>query len=141
MSDATKTGGDDAGEWLDGGVFGEPQPCFGCGPSHPIGFQLKFRVEGDATVTRFTPGEQYQGPPGILHGGLAMTLGDEIASWTLITQLRKFGFTGRFEGSLHQALRVGEEIEGRGVLGSDRRRIVDVDVELRQRGEKCFSGR
>lgn len=88
-------------ERFDGSLWGEGQPCFGCGPDHPIGFQLQFERDGDVVRTRFTPGERYQGPPGIMHGGLVMTLGDELASWTLIGMKRKFGFTGREIGRAH----------------------------------------
>ena len=65
-------------ERMDGHLFGEDQACFGCGPKHPFGFHLKFEREGDQILTRFLPGPQYQGPPGIMHGGLVMTLADEV---------------------------------------------------------------
>ena len=28
-------------EALDGSIFGEGQPCFGCSPSNPVGMKLK----------------------------------------------------------------------------------------------------
>lgn len=128
-------------ETIDGRLFGEEQMCFGCGPSHPIGFRLAFAKEGDAAVSRFTPDERYQGPPGIFHGGLVLTLADEVASWAVVLLLGRFGFTGRVEGSLKKAIRMGREVEVRGRIAEDRRRIVDVDVELYQDGVLCFDGR
>ena len=98
---------------LDGSIFGPGQPCFACSPDHPIGFRLAFEIEEDRVVTRFTPGEQYQGPPGIMHGGLVMTLADEVAAWSCVALLGKFGFTARVEGRLSKAARVGVEIVGR----------------------------
>ena len=67
-------------ERLDGHLFGADQPCFGCGPNHPWGFHLAFERDGEAVVTRFVPGDRYQGPPGIMHGGLVMTLADEVGA-------------------------------------------------------------
>ena len=127
-------------ETLDGGLFGAAQPCFGCGPQHPIGFRLSFVREGEDVVTRFVPGEQYQGPPGIMHGGLVMTLADEVGAWAIVAGKERFGFTVRVDGQLRRAVRIGREVEGRARITKDLRRLVDVAVEVRQDDETCFSG-
>ena len=125
---------------LDGHLFGDGQPCFGCGPDHPIGFRLRFAVEGLEVVTRFTPGPRYQGPPGIFHGGLVMTLGDELAAWTLVGLEQRFGFTTRADMRLAKATRIGVEIEGRGRILKSGRRLVDLGVVLRQEGVTTAEG-
>ncbi|AKF08128.1 PaaI family thioesterase [Sandaracinus amylolyticus] len=125
---------------LDGHLFGPGQPCFGCGPDHPYGFHLTFAREGDEIVTRFTPGDRYQGPPGIMHGGLVSTLADEVAAWALIGLLGKFGFTASFDAKLHKAVRIGVPLEGRSVITRDARRIVDVAVRIVQDGADAFTG-
>ncbi|MFZ3172752.1 MAG: PaaI family thioesterase [Carboxydocellales bacterium] len=56
----------------------EPHFCFGCGKDNPIGLHLEFTVEGDTYKTVFTPGENHQGYPGVMHGGIASTLVDEV---------------------------------------------------------------
>jgi len=124
---------------LDGSLFGPGQPCFGCAPDHPIGFRLSFEEDGDDVVTRFMPEDRYQGPPGILHGGLTTTLADEIGAWVIIAKLGKFGFTAQLSAKLHKPIRIGTEVEGRARIANDRKRIVDVDVELMQEDEKCMS--
>ena len=126
---------------MDGTIFGEGQPCFGCAPDHPAGFRLRFRVEGDSVVTRFVPAERFQGPPGIMHGGLVMTLGDEIAAWTLVGLKHQFGFTSKVEGRLKAAVRIGVETEARGRIAEDRGRMVDLDVTVSQAEQVCFEGR
>jgi acyl-coenzyme A thioesterase PaaI-like protein len=125
---------------LDPHLFGDAQPCFGCGPTHPIGFRLQFERAGDTVVTRFVPGEAYQGPPGIMHGGLVVTLADEIAAWAIVALLGKFGFTAQFEGKLRAPLRIGLEVVGRGRIEKEARRIVRVVVELTQREVTAFTG-
>jgi acyl-coenzyme A thioesterase PaaI-like protein len=127
-------------EPLDGHLFGPGQPCFGCGPDHPFGFRLAFARDGDTVVTRFTPDARYQGPPGIMHGGLVTTLADEVAAWTLIGLLGRFGFTATVQGTLHRPVRVGLEVVGRGRLVKDTRRVVRVGVELAQDEARCFAG-
>lgn len=125
---------------LDGTIFGPGQPCFGCGPDHPIGFRLAFDTEGDEVVTRFTPTDQHQGPPGIMHGGLVATLADEVAAWAVIALLGKFGFTAQMTCKLHKPVRVGVPLEGRGAVVRDARRIVQTRARIVQDGGDAFTG-
>jgi acyl-coenzyme A thioesterase PaaI-like protein len=125
---------------LDGHLFGAGQPCFGCSPDHPFGFRLTFAREGDEIVTRFTPGDRYQGPPGIMHGGLVSTLADEVAAWAVIGLAGKFGFTATFDAKLHHAIRIGAPLEGRSVIVKDARRIIDVGVRIVQDGRDAMTG-
>lgn len=125
---------------LDPEIFGREQPCFGCAPGHPIGFQLRFARRGDDVVTRFVPGERYQGPPGVMHGGLVTTLADEIAAWTIVALKGRFGFTVALEARLSKAVRVGVEVEGRGRIESETPRFTKIAVELHQAGAVCLKG-
>ncbi|HEY2513064.1 MAG TPA: PaaI family thioesterase [Polyangiaceae bacterium] len=121
-------------------MFGTEQPCFGCSPNHPIGFHLRFEREQGVVVTRFTPGESYQGPPGMMHGGLVGALADEVGAWTIIGLLGKFGFTAQMEAKLRRPIRIGQEVVGRGKIDEERGRTVRVSVELHQKGELAFTG-
>jgi uncharacterized protein (TIGR00369 family) len=128
------------GEATTGALFGAGQPCFGCGPDHPHGFRLRFFREGDEVVTRFTPGDLHQGPPGIMHGGLVATLADEVGAWTVVLLREKFGFTAEIGAKLLRPIRVGAEVEGRGRVLRESRRVLRVAVELRQNGAAAFTG-
>jgi len=131
---------------LDGTIFGPGQPCFGCGPDHPFGFHLRFRVEegGElqerAVVTDFTPGDRYQGPPGIMHGGLVATLADEIAAWAVIALTGKFGFTAQMTCKLLKPVRTGVPIEGRGSIVRETSRVMQTRARILQNGEETFVG-
>lgn len=125
---------------LDPHLFGPDQPCFGCSPDHPIGFRLRFFLDGDDVITRFLPHDRYQGPPGVMHGGLVSTLADEIAAWTVIGLRRRFGFTAAIEARLKKPVRIGEEVVGRGRITRDTPRIVEIHVELTQADVLCFTG-
>lgn len=127
-------------EHLDGHLFGDQSPCFGCAPHHPNGLKLKFTRDEDRVLTLFTPGEQYQGPPGIMHGGLVATVADELAAWTIVALKKRMGFTAAFDARLHQPLRIGEEVTGCGRITNDSRRIVRVLIEMSQYGELAFVG-
>ena len=52
--------------------------CFICGMHNPIGLKAFFYERGDnSVVVSFTPQEEHQGYPGVLHGGIATALLDE----------------------------------------------------------------
>lgn len=50
--------------------------CFGCGRLNHAGHLLKTRVEGDETVSRFTPRSHDMALPGYVYGGLLASLLD-----------------------------------------------------------------
>ncbi|MGD0794043.1 MAG: PaaI family thioesterase [Dehalococcoidales bacterium] len=59
--------------------------CFGCGGNNPIGLKLKFVREGDTVRAEYTPVKEFQGWPGLLHGGILGCLLDEAMSHAAYT--------------------------------------------------------
>jgi len=51
--------------------------CFLCGVDNPIGLHLDFWTDGEQVWTDFTPREEHQGWPGVVHGGILATVLDE----------------------------------------------------------------
>jgi acyl-coenzyme A thioesterase PaaI-like protein len=125
---------------LDPRTFGPEQQCFGCSPFNPIGFQLEFAREGDEVVARFTPGTQFDGPPGILHGGLQATLADEVAAWTLVGLRGRMGFTASMEFRLLRPVRTSRLVEARGRIAKESPRLITVETRLIQDGEVAMTG-
>jgi acyl-coenzyme A thioesterase PaaI-like protein len=120
---------------LDPHLFGDGQPCFGCAQDHPTGFRLRFALEDDDRVTtRFTPTTAHQGPPGLMHGGLVMTLADELGAWTIVGLLRKFGFTGSLTARFKKPVRIGVPVDGVGRIAKPGDRVVTALVRLEQEG-------
>jgi uncharacterized protein (TIGR00369 family) len=55
--------------------------CFGCGPANPIGLHLEFfAAEDQSVVSMPVVANIFEGPPGIVHGGVIATLLDEAMS-------------------------------------------------------------
>jgi uncharacterized domain 1 len=55
--------------------------CFGCGPANPIGLHLEFFVAEDLSVVSTpTIADIFEGPRGMVHGGIIATLLDEAMS-------------------------------------------------------------
>ena len=55
--------------------------CFGCGPANPDGLHLKSYEDGDEFVAEWIPEERYQGPPGVVNGGIMAVPMDCHATW------------------------------------------------------------
>jgi uncharacterized protein (TIGR00369 family) len=55
--------------------------CFGCGPANPNGLHLDFYIAEDRSVVCMpVVAGTFEGPPGLLHGGIIATLLDEAMS-------------------------------------------------------------
>ena len=55
--------------------------CFACGRDNAIGLKLEFHRDGESVKAEFTPSEQYQGWPGVVHGGIICTMLDEVIGY------------------------------------------------------------
>ncbi|MGM0576518.1 MAG: PaaI family thioesterase [Myxococcota bacterium] len=120
---------------LDPYTFGEEQTCFGCGPHNDRGLRLRFQREGDTVTTRFVLGTGYDGPPGLLHGGLQALVVDEIAGWTLVGLRGRIGLTTSMNVRYIRGMRLGEEIVGVGRIVADADGMCTVRVTLTQGGD------
>ena len=59
--------------------------CFACGDDNPIGLHLDdIRRDGDEVHATLHPRPEYQGYPGVLHGGLSATALDELMGYAAI---------------------------------------------------------
>jgi acyl-coenzyme A thioesterase PaaI-like protein len=125
---------------LDPLTFGPDQLCFGCGPNNHTGMQLHFAVDGDDVVTTFRARPGWEGPPGIVHGGLQATLADEIGAWTLVGQRGRFGFTVSANLRWLRPARMSLPIEARGRIIDESDTHATVKVGLRQEGRLVLTG-
>lgn len=128
------------GEPLDPYSFGAEQACFGCGPHNALGLKLRFEKSADEVWTTFVPPPGYEGPPGILHGGLQATLIDEVAAWTVVGLKARMGFTFSLNVRLSRPVRLGEPVVARGRIIAETERSVTVKASLEQGGRKCVTG-
>lgn len=125
----------DAHEHLDPYTFGRDQTCFGCGPHNEVGLRLRFEREGETVTTRFTLPTGYDGPPGILHGGLQAMIADEIAGWTLVGLRERMGLTISMNVRYIRSLYLGREVVGVGKILSESDTMATLRVTLSQAGK------
>ena len=100
--------------------------CFVCGPDNPIGLHLKFRLEDGACLSEFTPGENHQGYPGVIHGGMIYAaLDDVMANWLYLRGAR--AYTARCEIRYRSPAREGETLLLVGRQTGRKRRLVEME--------------
>ncbi len=68
-----------------------PQPnsrhCFVCGLQNSAGLQLRFEDDGQNTArAEFTVPDQFNGYPGVVHGGIVAAILDEVAGRALLAR-------------------------------------------------------
>jgi acyl-coenzyme A thioesterase PaaI-like protein len=64
----------------------EHSRCFVCSGLHPHGLGLDFQIQGTSVETAFSSGDQFQGYPGVLHGGIISSLIDGAMTNCLFAQ-------------------------------------------------------
>ena len=84
--------------------------CFACGPRNPWGLKLTFEQKGDTVVTRFTGRDEYQGFPGMLHGGVIGALLDEVMSRISVAREGRWTMTARMEVRYRLPVPIDEEV-------------------------------
>lgn len=106
------------------------QGCFACGMRNDVGLKLVFRREGDEIVTECTPEPHFQGFPGVLHGGIVVTLLDEALS-RMATAEGRWMMTGKLEIRFRNAAPVGHRLRVSARTLASRARMLQAAAEVR----------
>lgn len=107
------------------------QMCFVCGMENPIGLGLFFYEDGDGrVVATFTPREEHQGYPGLLHGGIAAALLDEVLGRVAIGR-GVWLMTARMEIRYKQMIPLDQPLTVVGETVRETRRLLEAKGELR----------
>ncbi len=83
--------------------------CFACGRDNTVGLKLEFHRDGESVKSEFTPGEQYQGWPGVVHGGIICTLLDEALGYAAGFQ-GLYAVTARMDVQYRKPAMVGKRL-------------------------------
>jgi acyl-coenzyme A thioesterase PaaI-like protein len=107
--------------------------CFACGLRNKAGLALSFYTTGPDTVqVEVTVPEQYQGYPGVVHGGIVATMLDEVVGRALMAgEETNFWQTGRLTVRYRQNVPIGEPLTITGEVTRRRGRIAESHAELR----------
>ena len=117
--------------------------CFGCSPHNHHGLHLEFFSDDEKNEV-FSVVEQtddFHGFPGLLHGGIASTLMDEIGFWILFDRLGKFGLTVNMNIDYIKAIQLPQRLEVRASVISSKKRSAMVACRvIDSQGDICAEG-
>jgi uncharacterized protein (TIGR00369 family) len=105
--------------------------CFVCGLENPIGLKMAFYEDEEGrVVAKFTPGDEHQGFPGIVHGGIVTSLLDEVLGRVAIAAER-WVVTGRLNIRFRRPVPVGETLTIVGEVVNWKKRTLEAHGEIR----------
>jgi uncharacterized protein (TIGR00369 family) len=88
--------------------------CFVCGQDNPHGLHLRSRIENGRVILDYTPREADLGYKFIVHGGIAITLLDEVMTWASIVAVRRVCVAAELTARLKKPIRVGQKLRAEG---------------------------
>ncbi len=99
--------------------------CFVCGKNNAGGLRLDFSYseDGQSAETVFQPGENHQGWQGIVHGGMIMTVLDEVMAKAAVHKGLQV-VTAEMTVKLKQPAHTNEPLQCRGTISEVKKRIV-----------------
>lgn len=114
--------------------------CFVCGLHNPFGLHLRFYTTAPGEVTvEYTVPEQYQGYPGVVHGGIVAAMLDEATGRVFMGDpaAPRFMYTARLDIRYRKNVPVGKPLRVVARAGRNRSRtatatgaIYDADGEI-----------
>jgi uncharacterized protein (TIGR00369 family) len=110
------------------------QMCFVCGLENPIGLKMAFYEDDEGrVVAKFTSGDEHQGYPGVVHGGIVTAMLDEVLGRVAIAAER-WMVTGRLNIRFRRPIPVGETLTAVGEVVSWKKHILEARGEIRLAG-------
>ncbi len=104
--------------------------CFACGEKNPHGLHMRVEYEGQRAVCRLSLPEHFQGWVNIAHGGVVLTILDEIMAYAVL-RFAGQGVTISMESSFRKAVPLGQEIMASGWVVEHKGRQAQASAELR----------
>ena len=106
--------------------------CFGCGAQNPIGLHLDhFTETSDGVEAPFTPGSNFNGFHGVVHGGVIATALDEISAWSAIVSEGVFVITAKLDLRYRSEAKVGDTFVLEGTVTQRRGKRLLIDAVMR----------
>jgi acyl-coenzyme A thioesterase PaaI-like protein len=97
--------------------------CFVCGKENPYGLNLEFfeTSPGEVEVDIVIP-DQYQGYPGVVHGGIVAAILDEVTGRVHMGDPPRFMFTARLDIRYRKNVPIGQPLHIIGRAGKSKER-------------------
>ena len=97
--------------------------CFGCGKDNPIGLHLQMKRVGDHCEAVFVPQKEHESYGDRMHGGLVMTLLDEVMGDYVLKTAGRPAYTAKIDIRFRHAVPLGRPVTVIGTITSSRGRL------------------
>lgn len=106
--------------------------CFVCGRENPYGLKLNFyETTPGELVVEYTVPEQYQGYPGVVHGGVVAAMLDEVTGRVHMKgDPPRFMFTARLDVRYRKNVPIGQPLRIVGHAGKSRERTATATAQI-----------
>ena len=107
--------------------------CFACGLENDYGLGMTFyEIDDGRVLAKYSVPENFQGFPGIVHGGIVFTMLDEVLGRvTMVEDHTKFTMTAKVEVRFRKPVPIGEPLQIVGKVDRRRGRFSFASAELR----------
>lgn len=104
--------------------------CFVCGEDNPHGLRGRSRVEGDRVVLTHLTRPADLGYRHLVHGGISMTLLDEVMTWAAILSFKRACVAAELTVRLQQPMLEGQTIRVEGWILRAKSRLVEAEGRI-----------
>ena len=106
--------------------------CSVCGRENPVGLHAQFTSDGRRIYCTYTPRDEYQGYPGVVHGGVLCALLDETLGRTcFLIGDDNWMVTAKMEVRFKAPVPTGKSLTAMGEIVRDRGRLLESHGEIR----------
>ncbi len=112
--------------------------CFACSPHNSHGLHLEFFREGDNVFAFFKTDIKHEGFPGMLHGGIAGTILDEVMFWASFEKTKIMAVTLSMELKYKHPLPLGADLKATARVIEVKRRTVTCESQIEDKDRKVF---
>jgi len=120
------------------GMLPWTRSCFVCGEGNPQGLQLRCHLEDGNVVIRYTAREEHRGWRELVHGGIAMTLLDEVMTWAAILSTRRACVAAEINVRLRKPIVVGRPLRIVGQAEPGNMRLVLAKGTIRDKDDEVM---
>jgi len=101
-----------------------------CGEFNPDGFHARLRVEDGLVKLDYTARENDVGYSHIVHGGVLMTLADEVMTWAAILEFRSVAVAAEMTTRLHGPVSAGTPLRFEAGVSKSNRRLAVTEARV-----------
>lgn len=117
-------------KWEKNGTLPWTKSCFVCGEDNERGLRLRSRIEDEKVVLNYTPRKTDLGWRSAVHGGLTMTLLDEVMTWAAMVDSGMACVAAEMTTRMKKPVEVDHSLRVEGWVTQNRRKVVLTEGQM-----------